>query len=170
MLLNFDFFHPECSVAAPYWQTWLGFAILPWIMFIPLTISATSIWLYRVHTQREERSDPEYRECQDQLLFGAFARTCMVTMLVFTNFAFEKYLAPFLCEEREPGVFVLQDSPTTMCVMSDPTYNNLSGSNCRMDLGCYRLFCALCCSLQSIPLARWIFASSRSYSMVCSNG
>merc|ERR1712054_360593 len=34
---SFNFFKPECSVAAPYIYKWLGFLAIPYMMLIPLT-------------------------------------------------------------------------------------------------------------------------------------
>ena len=36
---TFDFFKPECSVKTAYWKTWLGMAMMPYLIMLPLILS-----------------------------------------------------------------------------------------------------------------------------------
>jgi len=125
LLLNFDFFHPECSVAMPYWRKWCTFVVMPYCMVFPLAFSASCI---KVAFNRHHRKDRDFAKLQDWMLKNALMRTILVTMLLFVNFHLGQLIEAFSCVEREEGVMVLANAQSVPCTWNneedpaDPTY------------------------------------------------
>eukprot|EP00933_Yihiella_yeosuensis_P073646 TRINITY_DN82360_c0_g1_i1.p1 TRINITY_DN82360_c0_g1~~TRINITY_DN82360_c0_g1_i1.p1 ORF type:complete len:834 (-),score=167.69 TRINITY_DN82360_c0_g1_i1:392-2797(-) len=114
---NLNFFKPECSVATPYVQSWLGFLAIPYLMMIPLFMSyflATVVTLFGLVG--------EARLVKKDLLTGAFARCCCMATIIFLPFHLDKLLVPFACVELGGGVAVIGEAPDIPCDSTDPTY------------------------------------------------
>jgi hypothetical protein len=124
LTMNFNFFAPECSVSAPYEQTWAAFVIMPYCMVFPISFSGCSLWLIHVIWSAKYRKDPDFACIQDWMVKNTVARTLLLVMLLFVNFHFSKLIEAFSCAERSEGsgVYVLVANQATECVMSDDTY------------------------------------------------
>ncbi|CAK0903862.1 unnamed protein product [Prorocentrum cordatum] len=120
MLLNFDFFHPECSVAAPFWKKWVGFVVLPYLMVFPITVS---FLIVRFVSFRDSRGEPEFRDVQRWLLKNAWLRCMTIIVIFFVQFHMQQLVQPFVCIDRDDGTRVMAAAQSVQCSFEDREYS-----------------------------------------------
>lgn len=120
---NFDFFHPECSIEAPYEQRWLSMVIIPYLMIIPVFGAYTIV---RSAAMWQSRRDPQWRKVQYWLLHNAWLRTSVTVGMVFVQMHMEKLVAPFNCVSRADGKLVMALEQEIQCDKSDWRWHFMS--------------------------------------------
>ncbi|CAE7551642.1 unnamed protein product [Symbiodinium sp. CCMP2456] len=112
---NFNFFQPDCSVASPYWQTWVMFTIMPYALMFPITCSYLVV---KYLSFRESRGDPQYREVQGWLLLNAWGRAMLTILLLFIQQHMTQLSIPFQCKSMADGSQVLVASQDIVCTLA----------------------------------------------------
>ncbi|CAE7571025.1 unnamed protein product, partial [Symbiodinium pilosum] len=121
---NFNFFQPDCSVSSPYWQNWIMFAVMPYLLMFPITCSFLVV---KFLSFRQSRGDPQYREVQGWLLLNAWGRSMLTILFLFIQQHMTQLSIPFQCKSMADGSQVLVASQDIECSLADENYQLLFG-------------------------------------------
>lgn len=125
LLLNFDVFHPECSVQTSYEQKWFMLCCIPYMLITPLVLSFLIISAQMLYTRRNSEVEHETKKVQNWLLRNSMFRTCLTVVLLCIQNHMEQLTSPFTCIVREDGNKWLVRAPEIPCSTKDERYRFL---------------------------------------------